>query len=168
MKTIHVDDGLFQELCEAWKRNPGVFNIQWWLLVEKLNIGFDAGSKENLLLFGRRDESIISEEIVGRLYAVVPGVVILNSGVFNARLNGLVRRQVAPHKALFDVRMFHDARSSLVIYPSSFPEVPRYNKCPAWVSWSVDTNGGNIGIDPERWTTALEPWLAKWLPPSGS
>lgn len=165
-----VSDELFEELQKVYENKPAsTFDI-----IERLRREFDVNPEthlERLLLYGRRRDHRLVEDLIGYLVAVVPGIVVFDThrDQLLRPLTGLLERLKPSDTQLFGLRPLTYHNVSLYIWPSTFPEDRRrYELCPVWASWQIGAGHGEAygasGIDPARWEIMKE-WFDKWLPP---
>jgi hypothetical protein len=160
-----IDADLTEKLRIAWEAGASTPDI---LDIIRKELGASVAERlkwEHVLLFGRFRETECKEVLVGQLFAVAPGIVILDADSYDRDMSGIVRRST--HGAsLFTSESFRGATwAHLIIYPSTFPKnQPRYETYPVWMALEFGGNDGTRqGIDPGRWAV-LEPWFDKWLP----
>lgn len=129
---------------------------------------------ENILLFGRPEEERAYEKLAGRLIAIAPGIVILDTGSdgLPQMLSGLLERPPADSiDPTFALRSFSPPNffATLYIWPSIDKKGKRqFATYPVFISWQLGFGQGEsyerLGIDPDRWKI-LKTWLDRWLPP---
>lgn len=125
-----------------------------------------------VLLYGRLDSERLSEELVGRLLGIVPGVVIFCPmlQLQDLRLMGLLERyDLEDVQTLFGLSGFAEDYYTH-LYLDSLPKARSgtlFAGCPVLVDWQIGAGMaeecGRCGIDRRRWEV-LGSWLDRWLP----
>ncbi|HLC39021.1 MAG TPA: hypothetical protein VJJ80_02805 [Patescibacteria group bacterium] len=175
--VVQISDELFEELRQLW-RESGLSRLGYSFHAFPRHLQQKFGIKkmplqDKLLLYGRaRNDTHLSEQLVGNLIAIFPGVVIFKDTSFEHQLDGLMVRVGPTHPSAFILRSFRAPHSSVSLVINVFIKPENYfvdgQICPACISWGIGGGGGSgntLAIDQNRWE-AMIAWLDKWLPPT--
>lgn len=175
---FRVDDALFEELRGFWARWVNTKNPTSEIIVQlrrKFKIT-DAMPLGQMVFYGKTRGSEINECLIGRLIAVAPGLVLVDtydSDLFYP-LSGIFERSGPSEAEFFKARCFASRPLSLGLWirPSVFPQnQPRFTDCPVWID--IQTGAGHaegyaaLGVDPGRWEI-MRAWLDVCLPSKNS
>ncbi len=173
VQAIQIDDTLFRALQDIWRTQEYRISSIFKHLMTQFQIKEPSTGWECLLLYGREQDGTMIEKSVGRLIAIAPGIVVVDTDEddYLRPLSGLLVRPLPPttyFQVLFRLRSFSRENPSLSIYPSTFPRVGgRFKFCPTYIHWEMGAgmvaSYERLGIDPGRWEI-MRSWLDKWLP----
>jgi hypothetical protein len=166
--VVEVNDELFDEIREAYLKNPVLFDS--WLrnkfdLPDINDLNFYFGF-ERIFLIGQPTCQKRVEVALGAFVGICPGVVIFRGNLEpDYDVASLITR--SPSKeSLFISRVFSSNFFNLTI-GYDFPQFLRsaqFAGFPVLIRISYDRDTGNTyGITRERWQV-VEPWLNKFLP----
>lgn len=169
-KVFKVGDAVYQSLVALWRqqleagqKNPVDLMVKE--ICRHFGIQEIRRGQERLVLFGRAGFQELDERLVGVLFPIAPGIVVLHSIDYvnhYSDFSGLLCR-VGEDSPSFRLKAFFPQTFvSLIIIANHDRSRHPY---PAYCSLDLDRDVGmRLWIESERWEKTMLPFLNRWLP----